>query len=66
MDETWIHQYTPETKQQSKQWTGEGEPTPEKANVSDITLRARSEVTKKSQLISPNNLAPVENSKNSE
>ena len=21
MDETWIHHYTPESKQQSKQWT---------------------------------------------
>jgi hypothetical protein len=21
MDETWIHNYTPESKQQSKQWT---------------------------------------------
>lgn len=31
MDETWIHHYTPETKQQSKQWTARGEPAPKKA-----------------------------------
>ncbi|XP_014469757.1 PREDICTED: putative uncharacterized protein FLJ37770 [Dinoponera quadriceps] len=28
VDETWIHHYTPETKQQLKQWIGPGEPTP--------------------------------------
>jgi histone-lysine N-methyltransferase SETMAR len=33
MDETWIHHYTPETKQQSKQWTAPGEPTPKKAKT---------------------------------
>jgi predicted DNA-binding transcriptional regulator len=26
VDETWIHWYTPETKEQSKQWTSPGEP----------------------------------------
>ncbi|CAH2090560.1 unnamed protein product [Euphydryas editha] len=31
VDETWIHHYTPESKQQSKQWIGPGEPTPKKA-----------------------------------
>lgn len=31
MDETWIHHYTPETKQQSKQWTARGEPASKKA-----------------------------------
>jgi len=25
VDETWIHHYTPETKEQSKQWTKSGE-----------------------------------------
>ena len=30
MDETWIHHYTPESKQQSKQWTEAGCSTPEK------------------------------------
>ncbi|KAL6260784.1 hypothetical protein P5V15_008310 [Pogonomyrmex californicus] len=24
VDETWIHHYTPETKEQSKQWTAKG------------------------------------------
>lgn len=31
MDETWVHHYTPESKEQSKQWTAAGEPTPKKA-----------------------------------
>lgn len=31
VDETWIHHYTPETKEQSKQWTKGGEPAPKKA-----------------------------------
>jgi hypothetical protein len=29
MDETWIHHYTPESKQQSKQWTEPGRSAPE-------------------------------------
>lgn len=33
-DETWVHHYTPENKQQSKQWTKRGEPAPKKAKVS--------------------------------
>ena len=33
VDETWIHHYTPETKIQSKRWTGKGEPTPKKAKT---------------------------------
>ncbi|CAH2101194.1 unnamed protein product [Euphydryas editha] len=32
-NETWIHHYTPESKQQSKQWIGPGEPTPKKAKT---------------------------------
>ena len=31
VDETWIHFYTPETKEQSKQWIAPGEPAPKKA-----------------------------------
>lgn len=31
MDETWIHHYTPESKQQSKQWTEAGSSAPKKA-----------------------------------
>ena len=31
--ETWVHYYTPETKQQSKQWTSTGEPAPKKAKT---------------------------------
>ena len=30
MDETWIHHYTPESKQQSKQWTEAGCSPPKK------------------------------------
>jgi len=30
MDETWIHHYTPESKQQSKQWTETGRSAPKK------------------------------------
>jgi len=33
VDETWIHWYTPETKEQSKQWTSPGEPAPKKAKT---------------------------------
>jgi hypothetical protein len=31
MDETWIHHYTPESKQQSKQWTEADCSAPKKA-----------------------------------
>jgi hypothetical protein len=30
LDETWIHHYTPESKQQSKQWTEAGCSAPKK------------------------------------
>jgi hypothetical protein len=30
MDETWIHHYTPESKQQSKHWTEAGRLAPKK------------------------------------
>ncbi|XP_014467559.1 PREDICTED: histone-lysine N-methyltransferase SETMAR-like, partial [Dinoponera quadriceps] len=33
MDETWVHHFTPETKEQSKQWTQKGEPAPKKAET---------------------------------
>ena len=33
MDETWIHHYTPESKQQSKQWTEAGCSAPKKRSV---------------------------------
>lgn len=33
MDETWVHYYTPETKEQSKQWVHRGSPPPKKAKV---------------------------------
>lgn len=33
VDETWIHYYTPETKEQSKQWMFKGESAPKKAKT---------------------------------
>ncbi|XP_014485173.1 PREDICTED: uncharacterized protein LOC106749835 [Dinoponera quadriceps] len=33
VDETWIHWYTPETKEQSKQWTSPGERAPKKTKT---------------------------------
>ena len=33
VDETWIHYYTPETKEQSKQWVSKGSPAPKKAKT---------------------------------
>lgn len=33
MDETWVHYYTPETKEQSKQWVKHGDPAPKKAKT---------------------------------
>ncbi|XP_055384278.1 uncharacterized protein LOC129613955 [Condylostylus longicornis] len=33
IDETWVHHYTPETKEQSKQWTSRGEAAPKKAKT---------------------------------
>jgi len=33
VDETWIHHYTPETKEQSKQWVLKGESAPKKAKT---------------------------------
>lgn len=32
-NETWIHLYTPETKEQSKQWTEAGASAPKKAKA---------------------------------
>jgi len=33
VDESWIHWYKPESKEQSKQWTSLGEPAPKKAKT---------------------------------
>lgn len=33
MDESWVHHYQPETKEQSKQWKHTSSPTPKKARV---------------------------------
>ena len=40
MDETWIHYFTPETKEQSKQWTSPGEPAPKKAKTMKSARKA--------------------------
>jgi len=36
VDETWIHWYTPEGKEQSKQWASPGEPAPKKARTHKV------------------------------
>ena len=33
VDKTWIHYFTPEMKEQSKQWASPGEPAPKKAKT---------------------------------
>ena len=33
VDETWIHYFTPETKEQSKQWISSDESAPKKAKI---------------------------------
>jgi hypothetical protein len=33
MDEIWIHHYTPESKQQSKHWTGASFSAPKKTSL---------------------------------
>ncbi|KAG5316615.1 SETMR methyltransferase, partial [Pseudoatta argentina] len=37
VDETWIHYFTPETKEQSKQWTSPSESAPMKAKIMKLT-----------------------------
>ncbi|KAG5316919.1 SETMR methyltransferase, partial [Pseudoatta argentina] len=37
VDETWIHYFTPETKEQSKQWTSPSEPAPKKAKIVEMS-----------------------------
>ena len=41
VDETWIHYFTPETKEQSKQWTSPSEPAPKKTK----TVKSAGKVT---------------------
>ncbi|KAG5347428.1 SETMR methyltransferase, partial [Acromyrmex charruanus] len=50
VDETWIHYFTPETKEQSKQWISPREPAPKKAK----TVKSVGKVMKK-VLFHPNN-----------
>ena len=37
VDEIWIHHFTPETKEQSKQWTSPDEPAPKKVKTVKLT-----------------------------
>jgi len=37
MDETWLYQYDPETKQQSMEWRHSGSPRPKKFRVEKST-----------------------------
>jgi len=39
VDETWIHSYTPKTKEQSKQWTSPGEPLRRRRRLSHRSER---------------------------
>ena len=39
LDETWLYQYDPEMKCQSKQWKTREEPTPKKAKVSRSAVK---------------------------
>jgi len=41
IDETWIHWYTPENKEQSKQWTSPGEPAPKKAKTVPLARKVK-------------------------
>ena len=44
VDETWIHYYTPETKNQSKMWTGPGEFAPKKAKTVPSTGKVMAKI----------------------
>lgn len=39
-DESWIYYYDPETKQQSSEWVGKGEPPPKKFHGEKSTAKA--------------------------
>ncbi|GFW24049.1 mariner transposase [Trichonephila clavipes] len=45
MDETWVHHFTPETKEQPKQWTDKGELTPKK--VKTVSSAGKEEIKQK-------------------
>ncbi|XP_055375401.1 uncharacterized protein LOC129608102 [Condylostylus longicornis] len=59
MDEKWVHHYTLETKQQSKQWTSRGEPASKKAKttlsagkvMASVFLDARGKTRKSSKTV---------------
>jgi len=51
VDETWIHWYTPETKEQSKQWTSPGEPAAKKAKTVPSAGKVRATVFWDSQSV---------------
>ena len=44
MDDTWVHHFTPETKEQLKQWTQKGEPAPRKAQTVSCAGRVMASV----------------------
>lgn len=41
MNETWVHHYTPETKQQSKLWVEAGDSAPKKRNQLNLPERSQ-------------------------
>ena len=44
IDETWIHHYTPEAKEQSKQWTEAGGSAPKKAKTIQLAGKVMARV----------------------
>ncbi|KAG5314632.1 SETMR methyltransferase, partial [Acromyrmex insinuator] len=66
VNETWIHYFIPETKEQSKQWTSPSEPIPKKQTINDdyyaalldrfnILKKKRSHLAKKKVLFHQDN-----------
>jgi len=51
VDETWIHWYTPETKEQSKQWISPDEPAPKKAMTVPSAGKVMGTVFRDSQVV---------------
>jgi len=41
MDDTWVYHYTPESKEQSKQWTVSGEPISKKTKSTLSTYKVK-------------------------
>ncbi|XP_029636911.1 uncharacterized protein LOC115212213 [Octopus sinensis] len=51
MDESWVHHYQPEAKEQSKQWKHASSPTPKKARVNSSASKVMALVFLNSQVV---------------